>query len=175
MIRLLSLTLEKRYPGNISCEEIGQEHMVSRGKKFKSAILVSLQFASIASLLFTTKHWRFSLSGLFFITTAVLLVLWAGINMQQSKLRISPIPAENAQLVTTGPYKFIRHPMYTSILLGSAGLLFIYFSWFRLFIAAFLLSVLLFKLTWEEKMLSEKFPGYSDYKKHSKRIIPFLF
>jgi len=95
--------------------------------------------------------------------------------MQKSKLRILPEPSANATLVTRGPYRFIRHPMYTAILLGSTGLLIHYFTWMRLSMAIALAIVLLIKLTWEEKMLLQKFDAYRDYMKHTKRILPFIF
>lgn len=95
--------------------------------------------------------------------------------MQKSKLRILPEPSANAILITKGPYRFIRHPMYTAILLGSIGLLINYFTWLRLAIAVALAIVLLIKLNWEEKMLSQKFDEYKEYMKHTRRILPLLF
>jgi protein-S-isoprenylcysteine O-methyltransferase Ste14 len=95
--------------------------------------------------------------------------------MQKSKLRIMPEPSANATLVTHGPYRFIRHPMYSAILLGALGLLISYFTWVRLIMVISLAIVLISKLTWEEKMLSQKFEGYSSYCRDSKRLIPFLY
>ena len=95
--------------------------------------------------------------------------------MQKSKLSILPEPSANATLITKGPYRFIRHPMYTAILLGSLGLVINQFTWLRLAIVIALAIVLLIKLNWEEKMLSQKFDAYKEYMKHSKRLVPFIF
>lgn len=95
--------------------------------------------------------------------------------MQKSKWRIMPEPSANATLVTQGPYHYIRHPMYSAIILGAVGLLISYFTWVRLIMVILLAIVLISKLTWEEKMLIQKFEGYSSYCRGSKRLIPFLY
>ncbi|MEI7734691.1 MAG: isoprenylcysteine carboxylmethyltransferase family protein [Ferruginibacter sp.] len=141
----------------------------------KSFILVTLQFTLIGVLLFTTAPFAVSVASTVLIAASVLLVIWAIAVMQQSKFRISPVPAAAAVLVTSGPYRFIRHPMYTAILLGAAGLLTGYFSWIRLSMAVLLAIVLIIKLFWEEKMLTEKFSTYGAYKKNSRRLFPYIF
>lgn len=97
------------------------------------------------------------------------------ISMQKSKLRISPIPAPDALLIITGPYKYIRHPMYLAVLLGAAGLLVIHFTWLRLCMAVILAIVLIIKMNWEEQMLKEIFSDYKNYVTHSWKVIPFAY
>ncbi|HVM88804.1 MAG TPA: methyltransferase [Puia sp.] len=126
-------------------------------------------------LIFSTGDFHFSILSCSFIISAVILAGWAIAAMQRSRFRVSPIPAKNGSLVKSGPYKFIRHPMYASILLAGIGLLLVNFSWQRLLMVIFLLLVLLIKLGWEEKMLTIQFPEYPIYKSQSKRLIPFLF
>lgn len=142
---------------------------------FKSNLLVALQFILIGLLLWGTPKYNFSIGAVAFIFMAIFLILWAIIVMRKSKLRISPIPAADALLITEGPYKYIRHPMYTAIFMGVTGLLIIYFTWMRLVMAIALAVVLLIKMSWEEKMLSMKFITYKNYIAHSKKIIPYLF
>ncbi len=95
--------------------------------------------------------------------------------MAKGKFRIEPIPAEEAKLIISGPYQWIRHPMYAAIFLGVAGLFITHFSWIKIFLSLTLIVVLTIKLLWEEKMLGVKFSSYSTYKKQTKRIIPYLF
>jgi len=141
----------------------------------KANLLVSLQFIFIGLLLFTVIPIHFSFLAMLFILLSVLLAFWAIITMQKSKLRISPIPSARATLITDGPYKYIRHPMYASILLASFGLLILNFSWVRLCFACALAFVLIVKLEWEEKMLSNKFINYPEYKKRTKRLLPLVY
>ena len=143
--------------------------------RIKSLLLVGLQFLFILLLLIGTRFQNHMLLAFGFIITAILVVLWAIVTMQKSKLRILPEPSADATLITNGPYHLIRHPMYTAILLGCAGLLISKFSWIRLVMAVTLAMVLIVKLIWEERMLSQKFDGYKEYMKHTKRLLPFIF
>lgn len=141
----------------------------------KSILLVGLQFLFIFLLLLGSPLTNISALPFTFILLSVLIVLWAIVTMQKSKLRILPEPSADATLVTDGPYRFIRHPMYTAILFGSVGLLINQFTWLRLLIAIALAVVLITKLIWEEKMLARKFDAYKEYMKHTKRLLPFIF
>lgn len=141
----------------------------------KSIVLVTLQFLLIVLLLSGLLLNNLSVLPAIFIIISFHLLLWAMAAMQKSKLRILPEPSGNAALITIGPYRYIRHPMYTAIMLGALGLLISYFSWVRLVMVISLAIVLIIKLTWEEKMLLQKFEGYPSYRRHTKRLIPFLF
>lgn len=143
--------------------------------RLKSGLLVTLQFICILLLLSGTALNPLSVLSCILITLSIILVLWAIISMQKSKLRIFPEPAADAVLITAGPYRLIRHPMYTAILLGSTGLLITGFTPTRLAIAMALTVVLIIKLFWEEKMLSQKFDGYANYMKRTARLFPFIF
>jgi protein-S-isoprenylcysteine O-methyltransferase Ste14 len=108
------------------------------------------------------------------ILLAIILAIWAILSMMKGKFRVSPIPAEKAILIISGPYKWIRHPMYSAIFLGVIGLFTFHLSWIKLGLFLALIIVLSIKLKWEEKLLNKKFDDYQAYKKHTKRIIPFL-
>lgn len=82
---------------------------------------------------------------------------------------------EKPELVTTGPYRLVRHPIYTGFciaMLGSAitgGLP--WFIWFIFFSASFIYSA-----KKEERIMQSQFPNeYIEYMKHTKMIIPFIF
>jgi protein-S-isoprenylcysteine O-methyltransferase Ste14 len=141
----------------------------------KSLLLVLLQFIFIYLLGTSITFENISLLAFAFIFLSILLLAWAIMTMRKSRLNILPDPHTNAILISNGPYRFIRHPMYTAILLGSSGLLFSQFTWFRLLIVVALAIVLVVKLTWEEKMLSHKFENYKQYRKQTYRLIPFIY
>ncbi len=143
--------------------------------RLKSFILVGLQFLFILLLLASTPWRNLPVVSYVLIGLSIALILWATWTMKKSTLRIFPQPAQSATLVVNGPYRFIRHPMYMSILLGTIGLLAARFSWLRLIYTMLLLGVLMVKLLWEEEMLSLKFEDYKEYQKKSARLLPFVF
>lgn len=134
-----------------------------------------MQFTLIGLLIWSTVSFKLSVLSLVLISVSFLLAVWAVVSMKESKLRISPIPAKEARIVINGPYRFVRHPMYTSIIIGMIGLLIIHFSIIRLVMFLALIVVLIFKLNWEEKMLLEKFSGYKVYRERTNKLIPFIY
>jgi protein-S-isoprenylcysteine O-methyltransferase len=77
------------------------------------------------------------------------------------------------QLVTTGLYRWIRHPIYTADLLLFAGLQLALQSWLVLAVIP-LIVVLVRQSAREEVQLEAAFPGYAEYRRRTKRFIPFV-
>ncbi|WP_367881807.1 isoprenylcysteine carboxylmethyltransferase family protein [Ferruginibacter sp.] len=69
----------------------------------------------------------------------------------------------DAILVDNGPYKFLRHPMYTAVITTATGLLLLNFTWIRLAIVLTLAIVLIVKLLGEEAVLTSKFQASTNY------------
>jgi len=83
---------------------------------------------------------------------------------------------ENRELVTSGPYKYIRHPIYTGVMLTMIGtVLALGLLWLLLPFAIYSLYFI-YSATSEEKTLAEELPNeYPAYKKRTKMLIPFIF
>ena len=108
---------------------------------------------------------------------AIGLGLWAAYTLFKHKT-FSALPElpKNAKLVTEGPFQFVRHPIYSGILLYSLVSILNYTTIPRLIILIVLTLVLLYKLHLEEDYLEHKFGStYITYKLHTKRIIPYLY
>lgn len=138
-------------------------------------LLVTVQVLTIAYLVLFTSWkelplWAYSLTA-----SAGLLASWAIFTMQPGQLRVTPTPADHARLITHGPYRIIRHPMYTSLLLLAAPLVIAEFSMIRLIAALIMATDLWFKMKYEERLLLEKFPGYKEYIQTSRRVLPFIY
>lgn len=82
---------------------------------------------------------------------------------------------EEPELVTSGPYRFVRHPIYSGILLALLGTSLVGLRvWLLVFF--FFVAYFVFSAVTEEKLMAETFPEqYQEYKKRSKMIVPFLF
>ncbi|ADJ28762.1 methyltransferase family protein [Nitrosococcus watsonii] len=94
---------------------------------------------------------------------------------QLGNFNIHPEIKPNASLIIHGPYKYIRHPMYTSLLIMMLGIT-IYNSHPLNFLGlAILILVLIAKSRIEENLLREHFPTYTDYMTTTKKFIPFIF
>lgn len=143
--------------------------------QFKSFILVFLQFILAGYLLGSTTWNEIQFIAVVFLIVSIFIIAWAGFSMRKSKLQIFPEPAEQAKLITNGPYHFVRHPMYSAVLVACLGLLIQHFSWVRLGTFIFLFLVLNSKLLWEEKMLTAKFENYKAYILRTNRLIPFVY
>ncbi len=140
-----------------------------------SIILVCLQFIIIFVLLGGTVISKMNIFAYSLFFASVMLIGWAVFAMRKSKLRIMPEPSARAILITDGPYHYIRHPMYTAVLLFSVGLLICNFSVLRLVLIIALTIVLIIKLTVEEKLLLQKFEGYQDYCNRTSKLLPLIF
>jgi protein-S-isoprenylcysteine O-methyltransferase Ste14 len=76
-------------------------------------------------------------------------------------------------VITTGPYRYVRHPMYASMLLFFPGSALLLGSWGGLLFCAMLLGLLVWRTVLEDRMLKEELPGYDGYARNVRyRLIP---
>ena len=99
----------------------------------------------------------------------------AVLSMRLRQVRVSPEITPHASLVTTGPYRFIRHPMYLAVLVVALALLLDHFSWLRGIAWLVLLGDIVAKLNYEEHLLVRHFPEYAEYRKKTKRLLPLVY
>lgn len=79
------------------------------------------------------------------------------------------------RVVEKGLYRYIRHPAYAGNIFQAAGMPLILNAYFSLTLSAVTITLFLVRLLLEEEMLAEKLPGYREYMKKTKRIIPGLW
>jgi len=143
--------------------------------KLKPYILVFFQFSTLLGIMFTGPLFASGFVLLAVQILGVVLGIWAIFVMRIGNFNIIPIPVENGVLRENGPYKIIRHPMYTSILLFALPELINYFTYARLIVFVILLISLIVKLGFEEEKLKEKFVKYPSYMERTKRLIPCIY
>jgi protein-S-isoprenylcysteine O-methyltransferase Ste14 len=83
--------------------------------------------------------------------------------------------AEARRLVTTGPYRVVRHPLYLFEELASVGVLLQFLSLYTAFIFLAHILIQLQRMNYEEQVLEKAFPEYQVYKTTTARVIPKLY
>jgi len=113
---------------------------------------------------------------LFFQFFGVLLCFWSIWVMKIGQFNIQPELKKNAVLITAGPYKIIRNPMYSGLIIFFGAEIAGSFHYLDLFVYISLLIIFLFKIYSEEKFLTLRFGRvYVDYQKRTYRLVPYVF
>jgi protein-S-isoprenylcysteine O-methyltransferase Ste14 len=120
-----------------------------------------------------------SASGLLIYILGIGIVLWArrtlgknwGVSTsRQAKLR------DDHELIQSGPYAFVRHPMYFGSWVFILGLLMLYPMWVILMLAVSMLAAFFMRARREEAVLAERFGSvWKEYTKRTTRFIPFIY
>ena len=104
---------------------------------------------------------------------AILLVVWARFTFGYRSFHFAANPTQGP-LVTSGPYRYIRNPIYAAawlfIWVGAAS----HWSVGNAALAAAIAFTLLVRIGCEESLLRAAYPEYADYAKCTKRLIPFV-
>jgi protein-S-isoprenylcysteine O-methyltransferase Ste14 len=83
---------------------------------------------------------------------------------------------EDHELIERGPYRYVRHPIYTGLLTMALGTALLSGRVAALLGCALFLAALLIKMGQEETLLLRQFPAeYAAYRRRTKRIIPFVW
>lgn len=104
----------------------------------------------------------------FLIIIIAFITLLVSIKDLGRNLSPFPRPINNSNLVTYGIYRFIRHPMYYSLIFISVGVFLIKLSIYYLFLSISLSLIIKFKISLEEQYLKNKFKNYFLYKNEVK-------
>jgi protein-S-isoprenylcysteine O-methyltransferase Ste14 len=82
---------------------------------------------------------------------------------------------DEPELVTSGPYRLVRHPIYSGILVASIDTA-VALSWLWLPVVVLVGIYFVYSATVEERFLSEQFPDdYPPYKRSTKMLVPSVF
>jgi len=139
-------------------------------------ITVALGVAGMLTASLRSSAWQFGPTGL-----AGPIVMWAGLAVRIWAIVVlgqsfrATVEVDTGQrVVDRGPYRWVRHPSYTGILLLMAGLSLGYGNWPALAVLLVLpTGVLIHRIFVEEAVLTEVIGrAYTDYAERTKRLVP---
>jgi protein-S-isoprenylcysteine O-methyltransferase Ste14 len=78
-------------------------------------------------------------------------------------------------IVRTGPYRWLRHPIYTAATLFGWACWLGHPSWFSVSMAGLMTAGAVLRMLVEESLLVARYPEYADYARTTRRMVPFLF
>lgn len=109
------------------------------------------------------------------VTVAGLLVVVRGAADLGSNLTPFPRPRAVATLIDGGTYRYVRHPIYSGLVLAAVGWSSSTVSPLALLLAATLALLFDAKSRREEAWLTEKLPGYAAYQARTRRFVPGIY
>jgi protein-S-isoprenylcysteine O-methyltransferase Ste14 len=121
----------------------------------------------------TTDPWLEG-AGLAIFVTGLAVAVWARVYLGRNwgtpmSQKVDP------ELVTTGPYRKIRHPIYSGIILAMVGTA-VAVSWYWLVAVALVGGYFVYSAVMEERYMTQLFPdAYPHYKRSTKMLVPFVF
>ena len=136
--------------------------------------LVAIQFVSMGAMLLLSRGIFYNALALSIFIVGLGIGLWALMHNKLGNFNIQPKLKENAKLITTGIYQYIRHPMYFSVFVMMLGLLIATPTLYEIFFFILLLVALYLKAKKEEALWIEENADYVAYKQRTKYFIPFV-
>jgi protein-S-isoprenylcysteine O-methyltransferase Ste14 len=120
--------------------------------------------------------WLLRNGGLALVVAGGALLFWGYVELQRARtFSIMPRPIAGGVLVESGPYRLVRNPIYSGLVVGSLGIAAARNSVLTLLAAVVLLVVLDLKRRREEVWLAARFPAYEAYRRRTKALIPFFY
>jgi protein-S-isoprenylcysteine O-methyltransferase Ste14 len=142
---------------------------------------VIVQFALFAAIVWLgrAEFWPLSFWGRETVGGAMMLAA-LGLGLSASlllgrSLTPFPKPLTTGAMVERGPYRMIRHPIYTAVIVGMIGIALRAGDWIALALAIGLVPFFYAKSSFEERQLAAQYPSYQDYRRRvRRRLIPGL-
>ena len=139
------------------------------------AIIILAPFCDRRGIAVFGDHAYLRYLGLVLITLGFIGMNWAAAALGK-QFSVQVTLQQDHQLVTSGPYRYLRHPRYACILLYNLGLALLFRSWLALLLVGLLAGVLLWRIHDEETFMHQAFGAeWESYSKRSWRLIPWIY
>lgn len=144
--------------------------------KTRDHFLVFAQFLGIALCFYPVGPINIEVS--YYLIISVFGMLGGIATLLYNKIgnfNVYPQVKKNAELITSGPYTHIRHPMYLSLILVMLGVVLFNFHYQSIIGFSLLITAISLKIVREEKLLIKSFPEYRQYMTHTKRFVLWVW
>ena len=115
-----------------------------------------------------------ALLGTIAVVLGLGLAIWARMHLGRNWSATITLKAGHS-LVRTGPYRYLRHPIYAGLLLGLVGTAAAIGEWRGILAVALVLIAFVRKILVEETRMGETFSEYGEYRRQTAALIPFIF
>jgi protein-S-isoprenylcysteine O-methyltransferase Ste14 len=136
--------------------------------------LVFLQFTIIGVMVLCSKNFLSSILSISIFFIGLLFGIWAINHNKLGNFNIQPKLKEGSRLITSGIYAYIRHPMYSSVIIMMLAFLISTPTLLEGFLFIALIFVLILKAKREESLWLEHNEAYRYYKESTKLFIPYI-
>ena len=106
--------------------------------------------------------------------SAIVLMAWARVTFGRRSFHPTATPTAGG-VVTTGPYRFIRHPIYASVCLFAWASTVGHWSAFTVAAAAVVTAGAMMRVVMEERAMRGRYPEYGAYAAATKRFVPYIY
>jgi len=132
-----------------------------------------LMIGGLFGLIFTNSLFSFNPLIIPVQAAAVVLMVWARITLGHRSFHAAATPTKGA-LITNGPYRYIRHPIYAAVCLFTCAGALAHHSLGALLVILVLIGAMA-RMFAEEQLLRARYPEYKAYAATTKRMVPFVF
>lgn len=142
----------------------------------KIGSIIGFGMAVVGLLFLIQQHHLLSTNPMTIVIQlgSIALMVWARITFGRRSFHV-PANTTRGALVTTGPYRWIRHPVYAAVIYFSSASIIAYPQLDTLAGVLVIIGGLFLRMRLEEKSLLEAYDQYAEYARRTKRIIPFTF
>jgi protein-S-isoprenylcysteine O-methyltransferase Ste14 len=138
-----------------------------------AVVILLVRLGAFRGPVLNTNPWRAGL-GLVIFALGLAIAIWARVHIGRNWG--TPMMQKNeTELVTSGPYRLVRHPIYLGILVAGVGTA-VALSWLWLTAVVLAGVYFVYSAAVEERYMTEQFPdAYPAYKRSTKIFVPFVF
>jgi protein-S-isoprenylcysteine O-methyltransferase Ste14 len=141
----------------------------------KRVSLAATALLVVAVVTLLARHALFANSPVAIVVqvSAAALMLWARLTFGARSFHAGANPTAGG-VITTGPYRFIRHPIYAAILYALWAAVLSRPSALNAALVALATAMVAVRIAAEERLLLERYPEYASYAGRTKRVVPYI-